>query len=107
MAFNIAALFFFLIWGLVYLCKRKGKNQESDSHPINARKTPVARAPRAPSRPLISILKPCGTNIDSDEIEDDSEMYNEEDFSGNFNYNPDVKTERRAHFAAEPFLISN
>ena len=106
MGFNVAAVLFFLIWGLFYFFKKKDDNGDDESYPVNVWKPPVTKA-QPVSKPLMSILKPCSEIMDSDEIEDESEMYNEEDFSKIDNYNSDQKKERRAHFAAEPFLISN
>ena len=96
MGFNIAAVIFFIIWGVIFLCKKKEKNHEISR---------IGSQPRNP-KPLISILKPCSEVSDSDENDDEPDPYDVKDFSELKKYEPGTKYERRAHFAAEPFLVS-
>ena len=106
LGFNIAAVFFFIIWGLICICKKKENGENNnDSNKENWSKATSIDS-RKTSRPLVSILKPCSENVDSDEIENESDAYDENGLFNVQNYQLNNEKERRAHFAAEPFLIS-
>ena len=104
MGFNIAAVFFFFIWGMVRLCKKDDAKENENLSGTNKSTFSAPQNSQRMSRPIISILKPCGGSNESDENENGSDI-NEEDYSGFREYQPDQVYGKRARFAEEPFLV--